>query len=308
MKGIVRKKLKTANAGILPVILLVVLALIWGSSFILIKRGLEAFSPVQVGMIRLVFASLALLPIAIINFKGTFLPNWKKFMILGIFGNLLPASLFPLAEQGLASSLTGILNSLTPIFTLLVGIVFFGVRFGNRQLLGLAIGLIGAVALSMVNNEGGIGSFNFYALFVLLATIFYGVSANLVKTYFHNFNPIVLTSFQMFSIGGFAFLYLFLSDFPFRLVHAPTAMISLGYLLILGIINTAFALILFNRLIQLTSAVFASTVTYLIPIGAIFWGVFDGEKIFLLHLLGTALILGGVLLVNSVNKASDDKL
>ncbi len=152
--------------------------------------------------------------------------------------------------------------------------------------------------MSLINNTSGIGTFNFYTIFVLLATICYGLSSNIVKRFFHNTNTVVLTPLQMFSIGSFAILYLLFSDFPHRLVTQPDALSSVGYILILGVVNTAFALILFNRLIQMTSAVFASTVTYLIPITALIWGLLYREKIFLLHFGGTVLILGGMLLVN----------
>ncbi len=292
-------KKKISGSKFLPFLILLLLALIWGSSFILIKRGLDAFTPFQVGALRLALAFFALLPIAVTQVKKTFLPNWRKFMIFGIVGNLIPASFFPLAEQGLASSLTGILNSLTPIFTLLIGVLFFKVGMNRFQLLGLFVSLIGALILGFVNNSGGLGSFNFYATFVLLATICYGLSANMVKQFFHNINTIVLTSLQMFSIGFFALAYLLLSDFPQRMISNPVALTSLGYVFILGVVNTAFALVIFNKLIQITTAVFASTVTYLIPVTAIVWGIIDGEEIFPLHLLGMVLILGGVFLVNN---------
>ena len=299
MKSQALNKIKGDEGKFVPVLILLALALIWGGSFILIKRGLDAFTPLQVGALRLTFAFFALLPIALKNFKKIFLKDWKKYLALGVVANLIPSSFFPLAEQGLASSLTGILNSITPITTMIVGVLFFREKARGLQVVGLVISLAGAVMLGLVNSRGGLGTFNYYAIFVLLATVCYGFSSNMVKRFFHNVNATVLTSLQMFSIGGFAILYLLVSDFPTRIVSQPEALASLGYILILGLLNTAFALVLLNRLIQLTSAVFASTVTYLIPITALVWGMLDGEDIFLLHIVSLILILAGVFLVNS---------
>ncbi len=286
------------NNKILSALILLTLSLIWGSSFILIKKGLLAFTPMQVGALRITFAFLTLLPIAILNFKQTFKKDWKKYLALGLVANLIPASLFPFAEEGLASSLTGMLNSLTPIFTLLIGVLFFGTKMNTKQVLGLILGLAGALVLGSVNNTGGFGGFNYFALFVLFATLCYGLSSNMVKKMFKDTNTIVLTSLQMFSIGFFAIVYLLFTDFPQRMTANPNATVSLIYILILGVVNTAFALILFNRLIQLTSAVYASMVTYLIPLSALLWGLLDNEEIFPLHIGGMLLILFGVFIVN----------
>lgn len=282
----------------LPVFILIILSLIWGSSFILIKRGLDSFTAVQVGTIRVSFACLVMLPIAIKHLRTVYKYNWKKILTLGFVANLMPAVLFAVAETGLSSSLAGILNSLTPIFTIIIGTMFFKVPMNNKQTLGLIIGFAGSIVLSFIGSGGELGSFNYFALFVILATIFYGISANMVRTYFLKINSVILTSLAMFSIGPFGIAYLLTTDFVYKLQTLDGAWASLGYLFILGAIGTAFALVLFNKLIQITSAVFASTVTYLIPIAAVIWGIIDGEALFFFHFAGMVLIILGVYIVN----------
>lgn len=282
-------------------ILLGILSVIWGTSFILIKKGLEAFSPAQVGTIRIIFAFLLLLPFGLKYFKTIFKDNWQKIFAIGIISNMIPAILFAVAETGLSSSLAGILNSLTPVMTLIVGSFVFAVAIKKLQVLGLIIGLAGSVIISIIGDEGNIGSFNHYALYVIAATICYGFGGNMIKTFFTGINPIVLTSLIMLSIGPFAAIYLFTTDFFYRLNNYDNALESLGYLFLLGAVGTAFALILFNKLIQLTTAVSASSVTYLIPIIAVMWGIIDGENLFLLHFAGMLLIIFGVYITNRSN-------
>ncbi len=279
-------------------ILLIILAVIWGSSFILIKKGLESFSPLQVGSIRITFAFIVMLPFAIKSLTTTFKYYWKKIVVIGFFSNFFPAVLFATAETGISSSMAGILNSLTPIMTLLAGVFFFSTKLKFIQLLGLLIGFFGSFAVSFINNSGSIGEFNYYALFVVLATIMYGFSGNFIRKYLTGIHPVTLTALAMFSVGPLAVIILLLSDFTIKLSVSNNAWISLGYLFLLGAIGTALALVLFNRLIQHTTAVFASSVTYLIPIMAVVWGIMDGEGFFALHLIGMGLIIIGVYLVN----------
>lgn len=289
---------KISESKSYPVFILLLLSFIWGSSFILIKRGLDSFTALQVGTIRVSFAFIILFPFALKYVKTVFRLQWKQIIVYGLLANLIPAILFAAAETGLSSSLTGILNSLTPMFTLIIGAMFFGISIQKEQSLGLAAGLVGSFILSFVGSGGELGSFNFYALFVVAATICYGFSSNLVWKYFLKVDPLALTALAFFSLGGFALVYLLSSDFVYRLQNVEGAWTSLFYLFILSAFGTAFALILFNRLIQITSAVFASTVTYLIPITAVVWGIIDGEELYALHFVGMALIIAGVYVVN----------
>jgi drug/metabolite transporter (DMT)-like permease len=289
---------KISESKSYPIIILLFLSFIWGSSFILIKRGLDVFSPLQVGSIRVSFAFILLLPFALKYIKSVFRLKWKQIIIYGLLANFIPAILFAFAETGLSSSLTGILNSLTPMFTLLIGAMFFGISIHKQQTVGLAAGFVGSFLLSFIGSGGDFGSFNFYALFVVAATVCYGVSSNLVIRYFRKIDSLALTALAFFSLGGFALIYLLSSDFIYKMHNVDGAWTSLSYLFILSAFGTALALILFNRLIQVTTAVFASTVTYLIPITAVVWGIMDGEELYALHFVGMGLIIIGVYVVN----------
>ncbi|MEO8399118.1 MAG: DMT family transporter [Ignavibacteriaceae bacterium] len=281
-----------------PVILLLALSLIWGSSFILIKKGLNSFTPAQVGTIRIFFAFLVLLPFAFKYLKSIFKNSWKKILFLGIIANLIPAVLFAAAETGLSSSMTGVLNALTPMMTLIIGAAAFKTSIQKKQALGLIIAFAGSITLSFVNTNGQLESFNSYSLYVIAATICYGIGLNMVRVNFLGVKSIALSSLTMFSIGPISLVYLLCTDFVFRLTNLEGSWISLGYIFLLGAVGTGFALILFNRLIQTTSAVMASSVTYLIPIIAVAWGVIDGEQIFILHIAAMVLIILGVYIVN----------
>lgn len=293
------KSLKSLNEHpALQWILLLILSVIWGSSFILIKKGLEAFSPGQVGTIRVSFAFLLLFPIAVKHLNSTFKEKWGKILALGLLSNLIPAILFSVAETGLSSSLTGILNSLTPIMTMIVGAIAFSTRIKKLQAAGLIIGLAGSIAVTLIGEKGNLGAFNYYAIFVIAATICYGIGGNLIKAHLSHINPVILTSLTMVAIGPIALFYLLTTDFFNRLATMEGAWESLGYLFLLGAVGTAFALILFNRLVQITTAVVASSVTYLIPLVAIMWGLLDGENLFPLHFAGMFLIIIGVYIIN----------
>jgi len=281
-----------------PILVLIFLSIIWGSSFILIKKGLLAYSPLQVGTLRILFASLVLLPIALKNMKGILKTHWKKLLLLGIISNLLPAILFATAETELSSSLAGMLNALTPVMTIIIGILFYNSKISVPITLSLGIGFAGSFVLSFVGGSGELGSFNFYALFVILATLLYGISGNMIKEYVKTFNPVVLVALATLLTAPISLLILFTSDFTTRLISHPDSLLSLISIFVLGSIGTAFALAIFNKLIQSTSAVFASSTTYLIPIVAIGWGIFDGEALFPLHFAGMGLIIISIVILN----------
>ncbi len=279
-------------------VLLTILALIWGSSFILIKKGLEVFTPMQVGTLRISFAFLFLLPVALKNVRKVPKGKWKIIFITGLIGNFIPALLFAVAVSNLQSSLAGILNALVPLFTFLIAVFFFKFKINTLQVAGMITGLIGSLGLSLVNSKGGLGNMNIYALLIVLATICYALNLNLIKEYLSGMNSIVTTSLAMLSVGPLALVYLFTGDFLDVLSNSNGALEALGFLSLLGIFGTAIGLILYTRLVFNTNAVFASSVTYLIPIVAIFWGVIDNEKIFILHIAGMIMILVGIYLVN----------
>lgn len=278
--------------------LLLSASLIWGSSFILIKRGLEVYSVEQVGLLRILFAYIVLLPGAILKLKKYLKTSGLALFISGIIGNFIPAFLFAKAQTQLDSGITGVLNSLTPLFTLIIGIALFHQHLQKRQLYGIFLGLLGTIGLSVIGKDGAIGEINYYVFFVIFAAICYGFNVNFVKKYLSNVPATHVTGFALFFIGPPSLIYLFLTDFVTRTTQTAGAWEALGYLAILGIINTAFALILFFKLLKITSAVVASSVTYIIPVVALILGFFDNEMFFISHLFGMLLIFFGVYLVN----------
>jgi len=286
------------NRNLQAWILLLTLAIIWGSSFILIKKGLDVFSPGQVGSLRLAFAFLFLIAFAVPNIRTVPKEKWKYIILVGVISIMIPAYLFAIAQTKLTSSITGILNALTPLFTLIIGIVIFKFKMKFAQIIGLLLGFIGSISLSFIDSEGGFGQMNFFVLFIVVATICYGAGSNIVKALLSDVNSTVLASLSLLVIGPFTVVYLFSTDFIDRVISTEGSWEALGYIAILGIVGTGLALALVNRLIQITSPVFTSSVTYLIPIVAVMWGLLDNEKLYLMHYAGMVLIIAGVYIVN----------
>ena len=283
--------------------MLIFLSLIWGSSFILMKRGLVAFSPFQVGTFRILIASVALLPFLAlrkISLKQISRKTWWGLTVVGFMGNGFPAILFPLAETRLNSASTGILNALTPMFTLLIGVLFFSMAFTQRKIVGLVLGLIGSVLLVALGGEEiELGEKFSYAGFVLLATICYGITGNVLKKVltYSDLDAISITALAL-GIASIPYWAYFALSETYLQFTSTAAWTSFGYIAILGLIGTAFATVIFNHLLKLTDPVFASSVTYLVPIVALMWGLIDGEPMRLLQGLGMGLILWGVYQVN----------
>ncbi len=280
-------------------LVLIGLMLVWGSSFILIKRGLYSFDNLQVGALRVSISFLALLPFAIKRLPRIRLNNFHLFLIAGLFGNALPAFLFAKAQTQLDSFMAGILNSLVPLFTLMLGVWFFGRRTHWLNITGVVTGFFGAAGLLFV--AGG-GSFNLSlipASFVILATICYAIQMNFVKNYLTDYDPITIASLAFVFIGLPSMYFLsFHTDFYYRMAHVPGSWEGLGYITLLSVFGTALAIIANFWLIKRTSALFASGVTYLMPIVSIGWGIIDGEPFMPVFLVWIAVILLGVYLAN----------
>ncbi len=291
-----KEKLRTDNP-LLSWFSLGFLALIWGSSFILMKRGLEAYSATEVGALRVVISATVLLPLALRNQKDYLKKYWRHFLFFAALTNLGPAILFATAQTRISSSLAGVLNSMTPIFTFSIGVMFYGAPFKLNQAMGLVLGIAGSGVLILFSG-GELGEVNFFAFLVVLATIFYGTGSNFLSKHFKGIHPIALTSLAFMTILPVALIILISSGFITTITTHPKALASFGYIAILAVVGTAMSLILFNRLIQTTSPVFASTVTYLIPIVAVIWGLLDGETLGIWHLLGMVLIISGVYFIN----------
>jgi drug/metabolite transporter (DMT)-like permease len=277
--------------------LLALLAVIWGSSFILVKKSLIAFDPSQVGSLRIGAAFCFFLPFFLVNLKKIPFSKLPVFFVVGCLGNLIPAYLFSLAGSKLDSGVSGALNSTTPLFTLIVGGLFFGNAITSRQTMGIILGFVGALILILAGANGF--QINGYAFYVVLATVMYGFNLNITKKYLTGLDltPFLITATIFMTIGPVAIAVLFSGDF-IQKAQQPEALQPLIYSVLLGVLGSAVAMVLFNRLIQMTSAVLASSVTYLIPIVAILWGILDGEAIQIQHFVGMGIILIGVYLVN----------
>lgn len=284
------------------ILLLILLAIIWGSSYILMKKGLVSFSALQVSMLRIVFASVALLPFLPAALKNINKRDTLFALVVALLGSGLPSYLYPLAITNIDSGLAGIVNSLTPVFTLFFGWLFFNSIVGFNKVLGLAIAMAGAGFLVLYNNTDYPSfNLNWYALAAVLATVCYGLSSNFLKSKLNHVNALQLTSLTFILISPAALIILLSTNFIEIVKTEPSAMFSVFYIFILGSIGTGFALVLFNYLIKRTDAMYATSVTFLIPIVAIFWGLLDNEKIGIYHLLGLICILAGVYIMNNNN-------
>lgn len=278
-------------------VILFVLAVIWGSSFILIKKSLLAFEPMHLAAMRLIIAGGAFLPILFLQRRKINWSLWDKFLIVALTGSGIPAFMFFIAQTEISSSVSGLLNSLTPIWTLVLGVLIFKQPFEKWKLGGVLVGLLGAVILIMYGNDVGIQGNLWYSGFVLIATICYGTSVNVVKEYLQDVPALVISSVTLAFAGGLALLYLLTTDVQQSFTGSDEMWYSLWSLVLLSLASTFFATILFYRLVKDTSAVFASSITYLIPIVAFIWGFVDGEALTILHALAMALILVGVWII-----------
>ena len=282
---------------------LVILSLIWGSSYILIKKGLTGLTPVQLGSLRVIVTTIIIAPIGYQKIKH--IPRQKmKWVALSAFvGSFFPAYLFAFAETEISSSITAVMVSLTPLFTLLISVFVFGEELLKKQVFGVLIGFTGIVVL--INNELLSSSFNvLYVMFIVLAAFCYAINANVLKYKLSNIPAlgIVFMSFLFMFIP--AFIILCFSDFPFSdFTSDPLIIESIIYIVILALFGTAIAKVLYIKLLAISTPVFSVSTTYLMPVVAIFWGLLDGEEFKLTQFTGTAIILLGVYLVTK-KKAS----
>jgi drug/metabolite transporter (DMT)-like permease len=279
-------------------LLITFLAVIWGSSFILMKRGLVVYSPFQVGAIRMFCAFLCLFPFVWNNFRRVPRGKWKYIAASGLLANGIPAVLFPVAQMGITSSLAGMINTLTPVFTLVIGAMFFGMAVTRNRLTGLVLGLGGALLLIGARASSPVYGKVIFSLIVVLATICYAFSVNILRHRLHEVDSLSLSGFALMFVGPPAAIYLFSSDFLYRTAHVQGASMSLSAVVALGVLSTAVSTFLFNNLIKSAGALAASSVTYLIPIVAVLWGFFDKEPFSAYYPFGLAMVLGGVYLIN----------
>lgn len=280
---------------------LISLALVWGSSFILMKRGLEAFAPDEIAAYRIFIVFFSLSPF-VWKYRNLLLgPTSIPLLMAGVFGSALPYFLFIKAQTEISSSLSGILNSLTPIFTLLFAVLLFKQKFKWNSILGIFLGFVGAVGLIYFSgNASPEGNISLLVALPIVAAASYGLNVNLIKRYLQETPPMAVTAMSFAVIGPLAGIYLFgFSNFSTQLINHPKGGSSFIYISILGVVGTALAVWLFNMLIKETSALFASSVTYLIPVVAVMWGVLDGESFYLMQFFAALIVLLGISLINS---------
>lgn len=280
-------------------ILLIVLTIIWGSSFILIKKSLEHFNPFQVGALRVLIAGIILLPIAISKYK-LFPKKHLKWLLLAAFtGNFIPMFLFPIAETEVSSSIAGIINSMMPIFVIIVGALVWKFETTKKQIVGTLISFTGVCLLAFGGGDSSELKLIPIVL-LLLATLCYAVSTTTVKSKLMEVSSTILSafvfSFVLFfpSIIALAFTGFF-STFSFN----EDNLTGLMFVSLLSVFGTGLAMMMNYRLLKVSSPLFASTVTLLMPIVAIIWGILDGEKLTLMQFVGAGIIIGGLIFLRT---------
>jgi len=274
---------------------LLLLSLIWGSSFILIKKGLVGLTAFQLGSLRIIFAALFLLVIGFRSLVKIPHHQWKYIALTSLFGTFIPAYLFAIAQTQIDSSISSILNSLTPLNTLLIGVLFFRLDFRRNQIFGVLIGLVGSALLIWNGAVHHPNQNYYYAFLVLIASICYATNVNLIKKYLSDLPPLSITTGNFLVLLFPALAVLYSTDF-FAMTYGEEVQESVLYILILGVLGTGIANIIFFKLIQISSPVFATSVTYLIPVVAFFWGMLDQELLTPVQLFGAFIVLVGVYL------------
>jgi drug/metabolite transporter (DMT)-like permease len=273
------------------------LTLFWGSSFILIKRGLLALDPLHLASLRLTAALCVMLGFALRNVRKIPREKLGYVALSGFLSMGIPAYLFCMAQTGLNSSIVGVLNAMTPAFTFIVGVLMYRQKARWLQSIGLLLGFVGSAMLILVNARGEL-TLNHYAFFVIAATICYGLNVNMVKHYLKDVNAIHLTTVAVCVAGLGGVVHLLCTDWVGPLMASPHGLKSLAAAIALGVLGTALSQLIFNRMLVFSSAVFASSITYFIPIVAVLWGVLDGETLLPLHFIGMGLIIAGILIIN----------
>lgn len=288
-----QKKLVGLNSWLI----LVLLSFVWGSSFILIKKSLIAFSPLEVGALRVLLTFMAFSPVVFYYRKKIDWSHWKKFLAVGFFGSALPSVLFAVAQTEVSSSIAGVLNSITPVFTLIMAVTLFNQKAKSKQILGVVFGFIGALLLLLGDQNNDTSSNLLYGFLIILATASYAFNVNAVKAWFDNTSPIIISAVSFSMLGPVAAIYLGTTDIAAQIVLHEYGWNSLAACAILALIGTGLSTILFFKLVQDTNAVFASSVAFAIPIFAVLWGLYDGEGFYLLQLFGMFAVLIGIYLI-----------
>jgi len=277
---------------------LFILSLIWGTSFILIKKGLIGLTDYQVGSLRIVLTSIFLFSIGFKSLRTIKKKHWMWIALSGFVSSFFPAFLFAKAQRYIDSSVASLLNSLTPLATVVIGIVLFKILSSKNQIWGVLVGLAGSVMLVLIGADLNPSQNYWYSILILIATLGYALNVNIIKKYLYDIGALAVTTGNFLFIFLPALIILYLSGFFETVLYSEKMQISFGYVAILSLIGTAFAKVIFNKLVQIASPVFASSVTYTMPIVAVIWGIIDGETFNIFQALAATLILLGVFLAN----------
>ena len=281
---------------------LAALSFIWGSSFILIKKGLIGLTAIELGSIRIIISAFVLIPFTFNRLKEITFKQWKWIIISAFVGSFFPAFLFAFAEQEIDSSVASILNSIVPLNTIIIGLVLFGIKSTKRQIIGVLLGFFGAYQLIISGINLNPDQNYFYSGLVIICSFLYAFNVNIIKKYLQELSAVAIATGHFIVILIPSVIVLLISDFNFEKLQNPQTQTSLFYVTLLAIFGTTLAKILFNKLINISSAVFASSVTYSMLIVSIFWGVMDGENFSINQLFATIIIVVGILLTNKKSK------
>jgi len=278
---------------------LLILSVIWGSSFILIKKSLLGLTPYQLGALRTIITGIILFSVGLKSLKSIKKEEWKWIVISGCLGSFLPAFLFAIAETEIDSAITSILNSLVPLNAILIGFSIFKIGFTRRQLLGVITGFIGTSILIFKGADLNPDQNYLYAGFVIMSTVMYAFNVNIIKKYLQHVKPLSIATGNYVAIVLPAIVILIATDFFSETTYSnPNFKMAMIYVFILSLFGTALAKVLFNTLVQISTPVFASSVTYLMPVVALGWGLLDGEEFGVLQIFASAIILLGVFLAH----------
>ena len=256
---------------------------------------MELLNPFEVATLRILSAGIVLTPFAYRAIKQIPQKKLAVVVVSGLIGSFFPAFLFCIAETKLESSLTGMLNSLTPICAVIIGSIFFDLKVSIRKVIGILIGLIGLFFMVSPN-----GAFHFanpqYILLVIFATILYAINVNMVSRKLHGIGSINIASVAFVILILPCLIILYYNGFFARSMTEMKFIRSTTAACILGMGGTAFASILFYILVKRAGALFSSMVTYGIPFIAVGWGLIYGEQVTFLQLGCLGILLGGVYL------------
>ena len=291
------------NNDYLKWVYLLMLSLIWGTSFILIKKALIGLNAYQLGALRTIITGVFLFIVGYNKLKLLKKEDWKWIALSGFVGSFFPAFFFAIAETEIDSAVASILNSLVPLNTVLLAAAVFKIATNTRQVIGIVIGFVGTSILILEGADLNPNQNYWYAGFVIASTIMYAINVNVIKTYLQHVKPLSIAAGNYVIIFIPALLVLILTNF-FNVENLDQSefLSSIGFVVVLSFFGTALAKVLFNKLVQMSTPVFASSVTYIMPIVALIWGLLDNETFSWTQGLGSLIILFGVFLANRKQK------